>query len=673
MAVLDIKEDRPETAGAGVKALYGLLALVLVGYFVKLILKATGDTTTLVDGWGVASFELISSLLVLARALSRREDRGFALFLGIGMCSWSIGDFAMTFETLNGATPATLSPANILWYGFFPLVYVGVMVLMRRDVRKFTVANYLDGVIAALITGALFAAFAFSAIVNWSGGDTAGTAVNVIYPLGDLLLLVLVAIPIFMLPKGKRARWYLLCAACVVNAAGDIAALFPGMVATHVGFFFNAMAWPASLFLISCAIWLTRGTVGEASEHKSSGFAVPAVAGGLALFVLLVGSLSHAGQVAIALSSLTLAAAGARFGLALKRLNALNQERQDELAEAAEAERRSREALQATVRQYSDFASRVADGDLTATVAAVGSEELSELAGSLNRMVEGLAEISSEIQIGVSNMGLSTSEILAVVSQHTESANHQSAAIQQTSCTVDELRHAADITATKAEEVAERARASLVVSDEGTSAVAAIAAAMEDIRDRVDGIAQGIATLSECSQQIGEITATVNGLADRSNLLALNASIEAARAGEHGRGFAVVADQVRSLAEQSKEATAQVETILHDIQLATQAAVQASQQGTEVVAQGIELAGQAGQGIASLTDTIRAASDAAAEIAASVQQQSASMVQIAAAMQEINAGTSHFVEGAEQSQRAAKDLNDLSGKLSSLTERYRVG
>src|SRR5579872_5626466 len=623
MAVLDIKEDRPETAGAGVKALYGLLALVLVGYFVKLILKATGDTTTLVDGWGVASFELISSLLVLARALARREDRAFGLFLGIGMCSWSIGDFAMTFETLNGATPATLSPANILWYGFFPLVYVGVMVLMRRDVRKFTVANYLDGVIAALITGALFAAFAFSAIVNWSGGDTA--------------------------------------------------ALFPGMVATHVGFFFNAMAWPASLFLISCAIWLTRGTVGEASEHKSSGFAVPAVAGGLALFVLLVGSLSHAGQVAIALSSLTLAAAGARFGLALKRLNALNQERQDELAEAAEAERRSREALQATVRQYSDFASRVADGDLTATVAAAGSEELSELAGSLNRMVEGLAEISSEIQIGVSNMGLSTSEILAVVSQHTESANHQSAAIQQTSCTVDELRHAADITATKAEEVAERARASLVVSDEGTIAVAAIAAAMEDIRDRVDGIAQGIATLSECSQQIGEITATVNGLADRSNLLALNASIEAARAGEHGRGFAVVADQVRSLAEQSKEATAQVETILHDIQLATQAAVQASQQGTEVVAQGIELAGQAGQGIASLTDTIRAASDAAAEIAASVQQQSASMVQIAAAMQEINAGTSHFVEGAEQSQRAAKDLNDLSGKLSSLTERYRVG
>jgi methyl-accepting chemotaxis protein len=672
MAVLDVKEKR-STAGTGVKAAYGFLGLVLAGYCVLLVLRHTGDSNPTIDGWGVASFEVLVSLMVVARAFVRRVDRAFALLLGLGMCSWAIGDVAMTIENANG-TPATLSVANILWYGFFPLAYVGMMLLMRRDVRKFTVANYLDGVIASLVTAAVFWAFAFGTIVKWSGGDSSFAAVNVIYPLGDLLLLALCAIPIFLLPAGKRARWYLLCGACLVNAAGDIAALFPSLVGSHVGYFFNSMAWPGSLFLISCAVWVTRGTTGEAAEHKSSGFAVPAVASVLSLFVLFVSSLTHGGQAAVALASLALLVAGVRFVLALKRLNAINEYRHRQLTEAAEEERRSREALQATVREYSDFASRVADGDLTATVAAAaGSEELGELAGSLNRMVGGLAEISAEIQNGVQNMGLSTAEILAVVSQHTQSANQQSAAIQQTSVTVDELRHAADITATKAEEVAQRARASLVVSDEGSGAVAAIAAAMEDIRDRVDGIAHGIATLSECSQQIGEITATVNGLADRSNLLALNASIEAARAGEHGRGFAVVADQVRSLAEQSKGATAQVESILHDIQVATQAAVQASQQGTAVVAQGIELAGQAGQGIQSLTETIRAASDAAQDIAASVQQQSASMIQIAAAMQEINAGTSHFVEGAEQSQRAAQDLDDLSGKLAALTERYRVG
>jgi methyl-accepting chemotaxis protein len=129
---------------------------------------------------------------------------------------------------------------------------------------------------------------------------------------------------------------------------------------------------------------------------------------------------------------------------------------------------------------------------------------------------------------------------------------------------------------------------------------------------------------------------------------------------------------VRHLAEQSKAATAQVESILRDIQSATETAVQASAQGSQVVLKGLELADRAGDGIRSLSDTIRAASESAEDIAASVQQQSAGMMQIASAMQEISAGTGHFVEGARQSQQAAENLGELSGKLAALAERYRV-
>ncbi len=665
-------DTEQQRVGGGIKAVFGFLGLVLAVYSVSLITRKNGSGTTLVDGWGVSSFEMMASLLVLLRAMAVRRDRTFALCLGFGMVAWAAGDFAMTVETLNGATPPDLSFANLLWYGFFPLAYVGVMILMRRDVRRFTVANYLDGVIACLVTGALFTAFAFHWVVKASGGDPTNAWVNVIYPIGDLLLLGLATMPIVMLPKGSRKGWYLIAGACVFNAAGDIAALFPGLVATHVGFFFNSDAWPVSLYLISAAVWLTPSRTAAPDEEVSTGFAIPAVAGVLALCVLFVGSLNHASQAAVAFASASLLAAGIRFGLALRRLNGLTEERHKQLAEAAEAERESREALQATVRNYSEFAARVADGDLTATVAAGGSEELQELARSLNRMVGGLAEISREIQIGVGDMGSSTADILAAVSTHTENAGQQSAAIQQTSATVDELRAAADLISGKADEVAKRARASLQVSDEGSTAVTAIAESMQDIRERVDGIARDIVTLSQRTQQIGEITETVNGLSDRSNLLALNASIEAARAGEHGRGFAVVAEQVRNLAEQSKEATAQVETILADIQAATAAAVDASEQGTAVVARGLELAGRAGDGIRSLSETIRAASESAEDIAASVQQQSASMIQIAGAMQDINDGTAHFVEGARQSQQAAESLNELSGKLAALTERYRV-
>jgi methyl-accepting chemotaxis protein len=301
-----------------------------------------------------------------------------------------------------------------------------------------------------------------------------------------------------------------------------------------------------------------------------------------------------------------------------------------------------------------------------------GDADLRGLTDSLNTMVGGLAEISGEIQAGVHEISASTEEILAAVSRHTESAGQQSVAIGQTSATINELRAAADAMAARARDVAREAGESVQVSSDGTEAVAAISIAMEEIRARVDAMAQDISTLSERTRQIGVITNTVNDLADRSKLLALNASIEAARAGEHGRGFAVVAEHVRGLADQSKEAVSQVETILNDVRDATDAAVAASHQGTHVVEKGLALAQDAGDGILSLTDTIRGASRTAEEIAELARQQSLGMDEIALAMGNIEAGTSQFLDGARQSQQAAESLNELAAKLAGLTERYRV-
>jgi methyl-accepting chemotaxis protein len=658
--------------GAGVKALYGVLAVVLVAYAISLVVRPDGASWTWLDGWGVGAFEVLAGVLVIARGWASPEDRKYTLWLGVGCLAWAIGDVAMTWETLNGASPATPSLANYLWAGFFPLAYVGVMLLMQRDVRRFTAANYLDGVVACLVTAAALVAFAFGAIQSAAGGSTAEVGTNLVYPVGDLLLFGLTVVGIVLLPVGKRGRWYLIAAAGLLNAAGDVAALFPGLTATHVGSFLNSIAWPGSLLAISAAVWLTRSSTEEVRDSRAAGFLVPTVASGLALLILFVGSLNHTSQVAIGLATLTLVAAGARFGLALRRMSALTEERHRALEDSAGAERNSRQALQAAVRSYSTFAARVAGGDLTTRVTAAGSRDLQALSESLNSMVAGLAEISGEIQTGVGEISASTTQILASVSRHTDSAAQQSAAISQTSATVNELRAAADDMAQRARDVAREAGESVQVSDEGTAAVSAIAEAMEEIRARVDGIAQEILTLSERTQQIGAITATVNELADRSNLLSLNASIEAARAGEHGRGFAVVAEQVRNLAEQSKAATAQVETILGDVKDATAAAVVASQEGTKVVDQGLQLTDRAGEGIRSLADTIRVASHAAEQIAASAHQQKVGMDQIAEAMNDIDEGTAQSVDGAQQSQRAAESLNDLSAKLSSLTDRYRV-
>jgi diguanylate cyclase len=169
--------SRPETkvsdptTGSGTKAFYGLLGLILLAYAVSLVVRANGANTTLVDGWGTATFELVASALVLIRAAVSPRDRRFCLALGAGMALWAIGDFAQTYEGLHNANPPTPVLANYLWVGFFPLAYVGVMLLMRQEVRKFTAANYLDGVVATLTCAAAFAAFAFGAIRHAAGDD----------------------------------------------------------------------------------------------------------------------------------------------------------------------------------------------------------------------------------------------------------------------------------------------------------------------------------------------------------------------------------------------------------------------------------------------------------------------------------------------------------------------
>jgi methyl-accepting chemotaxis protein len=672
----ECERDRGETPfdapGGGVKFLYGVLAAILFAYCVDLVMGGpNGSYPNWLAGWGVDAFELVAGLMIVARGLARPRDRKYALLLGGAACAWALGDFAMTAETLNGATPATISFANYLWAGFYPLAYVSVMVLMQRDVKKLTAANYLDGVVAAMVTSAALVAFGFHSIASASGQGTEGAAVNLVYPVGDLLLAGLTLLGVLMLPAGRRGRWLLLSFAGAINAAGDIAALFNGLVATDIGWFFNVIAWPASLLAISVAVWLAPEPCVPVQENTDSGFRIPTVASGLALCILFVGSLIHSSQVAIGFASVTLLAAGARFGLALRRLHQLTDERHQELQSSADVERRSKHALQMAVRQHAEFAARVAEGDLTATVGGE-QQDLRELSESLNTMVHGLAEISSEIQSGVQEIGASTEEILGVVSRHTDSAGQQSAAIEQTSATVNELRTAADVTAKRAREVAERAGESVRVSDQGTAAVAAIADAMGDIRARVEGIAREILTLAGRAQQIGVITETVNELADRSNLLALNATIEAARAGEAGKGFAVVADQVRELADQSKKATAKVEMILGEVKEASAAAVAASEEGAKVVEQGLRLTTDADEGIRGLTEIIRSSSDAAGEIASSAHQQSMGMDEIASAMTNIETGTSQFLDGAHASQIAASSLNDLAAKLAALTERYRV-
>ncbi len=263
-------------------------------------------------------------------------------------------------------------------------------------------------------------------------------------------------------------------------------------------------------------------------------------------------------------------------------------------------------------------------------------------------------------------------EIVASTSQLTASSEQTATAVGETSATVEEVRQTAHLSNQKARQVADSAYQSAESAASGREATQASNEGMERIRLQMDSIAGSMVRLSEQSQAIGQIITTVDDLTQQSNLLAVNAAIEAAKAGEHGKGFAVVAHEVKSLAEQSRQATLQVRTLLSDIQKATAAAVMATEQGAKAVETGGRQTMLAGEAIEKLSGSMDLSAQSASQISASSQEQLIGMDQVALAMESVRQASLHNVESAQQLQTSARSLNDLSHRLRDLMEKYQV-
>ncbi len=226
-------------------------------------------------------------------------------------------------------------------------------------------------------------------------------------------------------------------------------------------------------------------------------------------------------------------------------------------------------AMVDNLREKAAAAERIATGDLTGAVATPSERDV--LGNAFAAMVFNLREMNRQIGEGVDVLAASSSAILAGTTQVAAGASEAAAVMSETATTLDEVKQTALMASQKAKNVAEAAQKAAQVSQTGKRSVEESIDGMQQIRAQMELIAESIMRLSEQSQAIGELIASVNDLSEQSNLLAVNASIEAAKAGEHGKGFAVVALEVKSLAAQSKQATAQVRTILGDIQKATAA------------------------------------------------------------------------------------------------------
>jgi diguanylate cyclase (GGDEF)-like protein len=316
------------------RGIYAALGVLLIGYLALLLLRPVGQVSTLLDGWGVDAFELFASGLCIACGLRRRTGRMVPLVLGTALACWALGDVALTIESLGGATPASPSIADAFYLAFFPLAYVALVLFIRGETRLLTTLDWLDGAVAGLGGAALCAAFVFRLLDHSVGQSGLAVAVNLAYPVGDVLLLLMVVGGSAILSGRRRLSWILVAAGITLNVLGDTSNLMQtthllgGTGGAHLATVIDGIAWPASILLMSMAMWFPRTRTNLASIAKPVGFVLPALAAATGLVILYLGTVGPVNQVATSLAAVTLLLVVVRTGLSVRSLRALTRERQ---------------------------------------------------------------------------------------------------------------------------------------------------------------------------------------------------------------------------------------------------------------------------------------------------------------------------------------------------------
>jgi methyl-accepting chemotaxis protein len=314
----------------------------------------------------------------------------------------------------------------------------------------------------------------------------------------------------------------------------------------------------------------------------------------------------------------------------------------------------------------------VAKGDLTQSIEVTSNDEIGQLALAFAQMVEKLREIPKGLQATTELLLASVTTLGKSTHDQSETLTRQASAVQETQVTVQQIKQTSILAAQKAEAVLKVAERADEVSQRGEVAIAQSLGGLSDIRAQVGEIASKISELQERTRQIGQITETVKDLADQSNMLALNAAIEAVRSGEHGKGFAVVAREIRSLADQSIQATNRVREILDDITKAIGAAVSITERGAQKMEGGLVQVKQSGESLRELSLMVKDNAAAVRQIAAAVSQQNAGISQIFIVVNDLDQMMDETVSQLEHTGKSVEVLRDVSERVSQVVTSFRV-
>ncbi len=322
------------------------------------------------------------------------------------------------------------------------------------------------------------------------------------------------------------------------------------------------------------------------------------------------------------------------------------------------------------IRSLRDLAKE--DGDLTVRIKTNSKDEIGDLVYWFNSFMEKLQGVVKEIV----NTALPLSSLAQDLHHLTEDTNRtistQRAAANETRSAVDAMRHSVIAEASSANEASSAANDSSVAADRGQQTVSVTVGNIRQLADNVQEASAVILKLETDANQVGAVLDVIKGIAEQTNLLALNAAIEAARAGEQGRGFAVVADEVRTLASRTQKSTEEIQKTIEQLQSAARSAVQKMQQSRGQAEQSVSSANQAGDSLQAITTSIRRIREMNQHIASATDDQQKMAGSIVGHVEEIVRNTEHTSQSADHIAKASSELANLAQNLENVARQFRV-